>query len=172
MIASKNTKMKRRVIYSSMNLITHCLLQSILTRQRRSNVMITRSDKDKRSENFYSTVKYNLAWLREKLLTFSLSKTKSKTSLDASVETMNHRLCSMMHRQLKMTWDWVHHAIMLSHEAVFTFASTLNESTTYVNYYCVQMMNAMTALNHLIIIIYHASTIIETCRNKYAYQKS
>ncbi len=155
-----------------MNLITHCLLQSILTKQRWSNMMITRSDKDKRSEHFYSTIKYNLTWLKKKLLTFSLSKMKSKTSFNASVETMNYHLCSMMHRQLKMMWDWVYHAIMLSYEAVFTFASTLDESTTCVNYHCAQMMNAVTASDHLIITIYHASTIIETCRNKYTYQES
>ena len=34
MIASKNIEVKKKVIYLSMNFITHCLLQLILTRQR------------------------------------------------------------------------------------------------------------------------------------------
>ena len=131
--------------------------------------MTTRSDKNEKDENFYSTVKYNLTWLKEKSLTLSLSKTKSKMSLDANVETIIHCLCSIMHQQLKMTQDWVHHVIMLSYEAVLAFASTLNESTTYVSHHCAQTMNAATASDHLIIIIYHASAIIKTCRNKYVY---
>ncbi len=150
-------------------LISNSLLQSIFTRWRWSNMMMTRSDENERNENLYSTVKYNLTWLREKSLTLSLSKTKSEMSLDASVETMIHRLHSMMHRQLKMTQDWVHHAIMLSHEAMLAFASTLDESMTHVSRRCAQTTNAATASNHLITTIYHASAIIETRRNKYAY---
>ncbi len=172
MITSENIEVKKKAIYLSVNLVTHCLLQSILTRWRWSNVMITRSDKDERDESLYSTVKYNLTWLREKLLTLSLSKTKNETSLDASVEMINHRLRSTMHRQLKMTWDWVHHIIVLSYEAVLAFASTLNENTTHVNRCCAQMMNAATASDHLIIMIYHVSAIIETRRDKYVYQES
>ncbi len=61
---------------------------------------------------------------------------------------------------------------MLSYEAVFTFASTLNEDTTCVNHCCAQTMNTTTASDHLIIMIYHALTFIETHRNKYVYQKS
>ncbi len=172
MIASENIEVKKKVIYSSANLITHCLLQSRFTRWKQSDVMMTRSDENERSKNLYSTVKYNLTWLREKLLTLSLSKTKSETSLDASVETMNHHQRSIMHWQLKMTQDWVHHAIMLSHEAVLAFASMLDESTTCVNHRCAQTMNAATASDHLIIMIYHASTFIETRKDKYVYQES
>ncbi len=172
MIASKNIEVKGKAIYSSVNLVTYCLLQSILIRRRWSNMMTTRSDKDERDKSLYSTVKYNLTWLKEKLLTLSLSKMKSEMSFDASVEMMNHYLCSMMHRQLKMTQDWVHHAIMLSYEAVFAFASTLNENTTCVSCRCAKTMNAVTASNHQIIMIYYASAIIKTCRNKYAYQES
>ena len=36
---------------------------------------------------------------------------------------------------------------MLSHEAMLAFASTLDESITHVNHYCVQIMNAVTVLN-------------------------
>jgi len=61
---------------------------------------------------------------------------------------------------------------MLSHEAVLAFASTLDESTTHVSHCCAQMMNAATVSDHLIITIYHALAIIETRRNKYAYQES
>ncbi len=171
-IASKNIEVKKEVIYLSANLVMHCLLQLILMRRRRSDVMTTRSDKNEKDENLYSTVKYNLTWLRKKLLTLSLSKMKSKTSLDASIEMMSYRLHSMMHQQLKMTWSWVHHAIMLSYEAVFAFASTLDESTTYVNHRCAQTINAATASNHLIIIIYYMSAIIKTRRDKYIYQES
>ncbi len=110
--------------------------------------------------------------MREKLLTLSLSKMKSKMSLDASVEMMSHRLRSMMHQQLKMTQDWIHHVIMLSYEAVLAFASMLDENTTCVSHCCTQTMNAATTSDHLIIMIYHASAIIKTCRNKYAYQES
>ena len=136
MIANKNVEVKEETIYSSVNLITHCLLQSILTRWRRSDATMTRSDKDEESENLYSIVKYNLTWLKEKLLTLSLLKTKSKTSLDASVEVMNHCSRSTMHQQLKMMWSWVHNAIVLFFEAVFAFASTLNENITHVSYCC------------------------------------
>ncbi len=171
MIIDKNIEVKAETIYSSANLVTHCLLQSILTRWRWSNVMMIRSDKDEKSKSLYSTVKYNLTWLREKLLTLSLSKMKSKTSLNAIVEMMNHHLCSMMHQQLKMMQDWVYDAIMLFFEAVFAFASTLNENTTYVNRRCAQIMNAVIASDHLIITIYHVSAIIKSCRDKYAYQE-
>ncbi len=150
----------------------HYLLQSRFTRWRWSNVMITRSDKDEKDENLYSTVKYNLTWLREKLLTLSLSKMKSETSLNASIEIMNHCQRSMMHWQLKMTWSWVHHAIVLFHEAILAFASTLDEDTTCVNHHCVQTMNTMTTSDHLIIMIYHASALIKTCKDKYVYQES
>jgi len=61
---------------------------------------------------------------------------------------------------------------MLSHEAVLAFASTFNESMTHVSRRCAQMTNAATASDHLIIMIYHASAIIKTCKNKYAYQES
>jgi len=61
---------------------------------------------------------------------------------------------------------------MLSYEAVLAFASMLNESTTYVSHHCAQTMNAATASDHLIIMIYHALAIIKTCRNKYVYQES
>jgi len=61
---------------------------------------------------------------------------------------------------------------MLSHEAVFTFVSTLNKDTTCVIHRCAQTMNAATASDHLIIMIYHALAFIETRRNKYVYQKS
>ncbi len=169
MIASKNVEVKKKAIYSSANLITHYLLQLIFTRWRWSDVMTTRSDKNEKDENLYSTVRYNLTWLREKLLILSLSKMKSETNLDASVETRSYHSCSMMHQQLKMTQNWVHHAIMLSYEAVFAFASTLDESTTYVSHRCAQMINTATAVNHLIIMIYHISAIIKTCRDKYAY---
>ena len=172
MITSKNIKVKKKVIYSSVNLIMHCLLQSRLTRWRQSDVMTIRSDENERSENFYLTVKYNLTWLKEKLFTLSLLKMKSKTSLDASVETMNHHQRSMIHRQLKMTWDWVHYAIVLSHEAVLAFASTFDENTTCVSRRCAQTMNAATASDHLIIMIYHASALIKTRRNKFVYQES
>ncbi len=172
MIADKNVEVKKKVIYSSANLIMHCLLQSILTRWRWSNMMTTRSDKNERSENFYSTVRYNFTWLKEKLFTLSLSKMKSETSLDASIETMSHRQRSTMHRQLKMTWNWVHHAIMLSHEAVFAFASTFDESTTCVSRCCAQTMNVATASDHLIITIYHTSALIETRKDRYVYQES
>jgi len=60
---------------------------------------------------------------------------------------------------------------MLSHEAVLAFASTLNESTTCVSCCCAQTMNAATASDYQIIMIYHASAFIETCRDKYVYQK-
>jgi len=163
---------KKRVIYLSVNLVTHCLFQSTFTRWRWSNVTMMRSNKNERNENLYSTVKYNLTWLREKSLTFSLLKMKSKTSLDASIKIMIHRLHSMMHWQLKMTQDWVHHAIMLSYEAMLAFASTLDENTTCVNHRCAQTMNAATASDHLITMIYHASAIIKTRRDKYAYQES
>ncbi len=172
MIASENIEVKKKAIYSSANLIMHCLLQLTFTRRRRSDVMTTRSDKNKKDESLYSTVRYNLTWLREKSLTLSLSKTKSETSLNANVEIMIHRLRSTMHWQLKMMWSWVHHAIVLSHEAVLAFASMLNENTTHVNRRCAQMMNAATASDHLITTIYHASAIIETCKDKYVYQES
>ncbi len=58
---------------------------------------------------------------------------------------------------------------MLSHEAMLAFASTLDESMTHVSRRCAQTTNAATASNHLITTIYHASAIIETRRNKYAY---
>jgi len=61
---------------------------------------------------------------------------------------------------------------VLSHEAVLAFASMLNENTTHVNRRCAQMMNAATASDHLITTIYHASAIIETCKDKYVYQES
>ncbi len=169
MIASENIEVKKKAIYSSVNLIMHCLLQLTLTRRRWSNVMTTRSDENERSENLYSTVKYNLIWLKEKSLTLLLLKMKSEISLDASIETMIHRLRSMMHRQLKMTQDWVHHAIMLFHEAVFAFASMLDESTTHVSHRCAQTMNAAITSDHQITMIYHVSVIIETRRDKYAY---
>ena len=60
---------------------------------------------------------------------------------------------------------------MLFFEAVLAFVSTLNENTTCVNHHCAQTMNAMIVSNHQIIIIYHASTIIEIRRNKYVYQE-
>ncbi len=171
MIASKNIKVKRKAIYLSANLVMHCLLQSTLTRWRWSNVITTRSDKNEKSENLYSTVKYNFIWLKEKLLTLSLLKTKSETSLNASVEAMIHRLRSMTHQQLKITQDWVHYAIMLSYEVMLAFASMLDESTTHVSHHCAQIMNAATASNCLIVMIYHMSAIIETRRNKYVYQE-
>ncbi len=105
MIASENVEVKKRAIYSSVNLITHCLLQLILTRQRWSDVMITKSDEDEKSKSFYSTVKYNLTCWEKKLLTFSLSKIKSKMILNVSNEMLNHYLCSAMHHQLKKTWN-------------------------------------------------------------------
>jgi len=61
---------------------------------------------------------------------------------------------------------------MLSHEAVLAFASTLDENTTHVSHRCAQTMNAATASDHQIIIIYHVSALIETRRNKYVYQES
>jgi len=160
---------KKEIIYSSMNLIMHCLLQLILMRWRWSDVMTMKSNENKKSKNFYSTVKYNFTWLKEKLLTLSLSKMKNETSFDASVEMMNHHSCNMMHQQLKMMQSWVHDAIMLFFEAVFIFASTLNENMTCMNHHCAQTMNAATASDHQIIMIYHASAIIKICRNKYAY---
>ncbi len=172
MITSENIKVKKKAIYSSANLITHCLLQLILTRRRWSDVTTIKSDKNERNESLYSTVRYNLTWLREKLFTLSLLKMKSETSLDASIEMMSHRQRSTMHRQLKMTQDWVHHVIMLSYEAVFAFASTLNESTTCVSHRCAQTINAAITSDHLIIMIYHVSALIETCKDKYVYQKS
>ncbi len=138
-------------------------------RRRWSDAMMTRSDKNEKNKSLYSTIKYNLIWLREKLLTFSLSKMKSKMSLDASIEVMNHCLRSMMHWQLKMMQDWVHNVIVLFCEVILAFASTLNESTTCVSHHCAQTMNAATASNHLIIMIYHMSAIIKTCRDKYVY---
>ncbi len=172
MIADENVKVKEETIYSLANLIMHYLLQLILTRQRWSNATTMRSDENERDKNFYSTVKYNLIWLKEKLLILSLSKMKNEMSLDASIETMSHCLRSTTHQQLKMTWNWVHDAIMLLFKAVLTFASMLNESTTHVNHRCAQMMNATTASNHLIIVIYYVSAIIETRRYKYVYQES
>ncbi len=168
---SENIEVKRKAIYSSMNLIMHCLLQLKLTRWRRSDVMMMKSDKNEKSESLYLTVKYNLIWLRKKLFTFSLLKMKSEMSLDANVETISHHQRSMMHQQLKMMQDWIHHAIMLFHEAVFTFASTLDENTTYVSCRCAQTMNAATASDHLIIMIYHVSALIKTCKDKYVYQE-
>jgi len=85
---------KKKAIHSLMNLVMHCLLQMILTRWRWSNAMMTRSDE--KNENFYSTVRYNLTWLKKKLLTFSLSKTKNKKSSSVDVETMIHRLHDMI----------------------------------------------------------------------------
>jgi hypothetical protein len=85
---------KKKAIYSLMNLVMHCLLQMILTRWRWSNAMMTRSDE--KNENLYSTVRYNLTWLKKKLLTFSLSKTKNKKSSSIDVETMIHRLHDMI----------------------------------------------------------------------------
>ncbi len=172
MIISENIKVKKKAIYSSVNLVMHCLLQSILTRQRRSNMMMMRSDENERNENLYSTIRYNLTWLKEKLLTLLLSKTKNETSLDASIETMSHHQRSMTHRQLKMTQDWVYHIIMLSYEAVLAFASMFNENSTHVSHCCTQTMNAATASDHLIIIIYHALALIKTRKDKYVYQKS
>ncbi len=172
MIANENVKVKRKAIYSLVNLIMHCLLQSTLTRWRRSNMMMTRSDKNEKNKNLYSTVKYNFTWLKEKLLILSLLKMKSEMSLDANVEIMIHHLHSMMHRQLKMTRNWIHHAIVLSYKAMLAFASTLDESTTYVSRHCAQTMNAATASDHLITMIYHVSAIIETRKNRYAYQES
>ncbi len=169
---NENIKVKKKVIYLSVNLVMHCLLQLILMRWRWSDMTTIRSDENERDESFYLTVKYNFTWLKEKLLTFSLSKMKSEMSLDASVETVNHHSRSMMHQQLKMMQDWIHHAIMLFHEAVFAFASMFDESTTYVSRRCVQIMNAATASDHLIIMIYHMSAIIKTRRNKYIYQES
>ena len=131
-----------------------------------------RSDENERSESLYSTVRYNLTCWEEKLFTLSLLKMKSKMGLDASVEVINHHQRSMTHRQLKMTWDWAHYAIMLSYEAVLAFASTLDESTTCVSYRCAQTMNAAIASDHLIIMIYYASAFIEARRDKYVYQKS
>jgi hypothetical protein len=61
---------------------------------------------------------------------------------------------------------------MLSHEAVLAFASTLDESTTRVSHRCAQTMNAATASDYLIIMIYHVSALIETRRDKYVYQES
>ena len=171
MIASKNIEVKRKAIYLLMNLIMHCLLQLILIRQRWSDVMMIRSDKNEKDKSLYSTVKYNFIWLKEKLLTLSLLKTKSETSLNASVEAMIHRLRSMTHQQLKITQDWVHYAIMLSYEVMLAFASMLDESTTHVSHHCAQIMNAATASNCLIVMIYHMSAIIETRRNKYVYQE-
>ena len=86
--------MKKKAIYSLMNLVMHCLLQMILTRWRWSNAMMTRSDE--KNENFYLTVRYNLTWLKKKLFTFSLSKTKNKKSSSVDVETMIHRLHDMI----------------------------------------------------------------------------
>ena len=86
--------MKKKAIYSLMNLVMHCLLQMILTRWRWSNAMMTRSDE--KNENFYSTVRYNLTWLKKKLFTFSLSKTKNKKSSSVDVETMIHDLHDMI----------------------------------------------------------------------------
>ena len=169
MIADKNVKVKEKIIYSLMNLIMHCLLQSIFIKWRWSDMMMMKSDKNEKNESLYSTVKYNLTWLKEKLFTFSLLKIKSEMNLDVNIEMMNHHLRSIMHWQLKMMQDWVYDIIMLFFEAVFAFASTLNESTTCVNHHYTQMMNAMTTSNHLIIMIYYASTIIETCKNKYVY---
>ncbi len=171
-ITNKNVEVKKEAIYSSMNFVMHCLLQSTFTRWRWSNVMMMRSDKNEKDESFYSTVRYNLTWLKKKSLTFSLLKTKNETSLDASVEMIIHCLRSMMHQQLKMTWSWVHHAIMLSYKAVFTFASIFNKNTTCVSHCCTQMMNAATASDHQIIMIYHALIIIKTHKNKYVYQES
>jgi len=55
---------------------------------------------------------------------------------------------------------------MLLFEAVLAFVSTLDESTTHVNHHCAQMMNAATASDYLISMIYHASALFETCRDK------
>jgi len=60
---------------------------------------------------------------------------------------------------------------MLSHEAMLAFASTLNKSTTNVNCCCAQTMNTAKVSDHLIMMIYHASAIIETHKNKYTYQE-
>ncbi len=134
--------------------------------------MMTRSDENEKDENLYLIVRYNFTYWKEKLLTLSLLKTKSETSLDANIKTMNYCQRSTMHQQLKMTWSWVHHVIMLFYEAVLAFASMLNESKTYVSHRCVQTMNAALASDYLIIIIYHMLAFIETRRNKYVYQES
>ncbi len=57
--------MKKKVIYLSANLVMHYLLQSILTRQRWSDMMMTRSDENEKDESLYSTVKYNLTCWEE-----------------------------------------------------------------------------------------------------------
>ncbi len=101
MIASKNVEVKRKAIYLLMNLIMHCLLQLILTRQRWSDVMMIRSDENEKDKSLYSTVKYNLTCWEEKPLTFSLSKMKSEIISSVSNEMLNHHLRSMMHHQLK-----------------------------------------------------------------------
>ena len=87
------------------------------------------------------------------------------------IQNVNSKLDLMisldiMHWNLKMMWSWVHHAIVLFFEAVLAFASTLDENTTCVSHHCAQTMNAVTASDRLISIIYHASALFETCRNK------
>jgi len=134
-ITSENIKVKKKAIYLSVNLITHCLLQSILMRWRWSNMITVKSNKNEKDENLYSTVRYNFTWLKEKLLTLSLLKMKNEMSLDVSIEIMSHRLHSMMYQQLKITRSWVHYAIMLFFEAVFAFASTLDKNMTYVSHH-------------------------------------
>jgi len=127
---------KKEAIYLSVNLVTHYLLQIILTRWRWSDVMMMKSDK--KDENFYLTIKYNLTWLKEKLFTLSLLKMKSEKSLSVNIETMIHYLHDMMHQNLKMTWNWVHHVIMLLFKAMLAVASMLDENTACVNYHCAQ----------------------------------
>ena len=97
MIANKNIEVKEEVIYSLVNLVMHYSLQLILTRWRWSDIIMIRSDENEKDESLYSIVKYNFTWLKEKLFIFSLLKMKSETSLDASVEMMNHHSRSMMH---------------------------------------------------------------------------
>ena len=105
MIASKNVEVKKKVIYSSANLIMHCLLQLILTRWRWSDVMMIKSDENERNENLYSTVKYNLTCWERKLLALSLSKMKNEIISNVSDEMLSHHSRSMIHHQLKKARD-------------------------------------------------------------------
>ncbi len=60
MIADENIEVKEKIIYSSINLIMHCLLQMIFMKWSWSDVTMTRSDENEKDESFYLIVKYNL----------------------------------------------------------------------------------------------------------------
>jgi hypothetical protein len=58
---------------------------------------------------------------------------------------------------------------MFFFEAMLAFANMLDESTTYVSHHCAQMINAVTASDFLIIMIYYASAFIKTRKDKYVH---